>query len=402
MALGRRQPRGNLGAMEIDLKTRFLDRDHQVFLIHPGERKKFYEEVRAHEEIFLDIPGAALVIEDDEFYSLENIANLKLSRAIVKWHRSGAEKEKEPSRLVSDYHDQAKRFLTKRGATKGFARLAAEADALYRRAKVGDLIVVAGTSYFSNVLIGEIVRRYSSKSTARSRLYPGERIPARSIRWLSTNKKKLEFSEELIVLMQNMSAVTRLGNRDHKEEIYTAAYGQYVYADEAQLEIRIDKPKVDFKDLTDGNRFALYFASLHIAYTKNKVKEFLEIDNYDVAITKYYDPDFFLDVSIELSSPGVIYLGAKKALTVVAIGAFLALASASFSAEPDKITVVNSTQPQSECVWELEKELKNIFSHWDYGRWKKLCEQHAGATARTGLSPGVKTTPKGRDTVGKK
>lgn len=116
--------------------------DVKVFVVHPGEGKKYFDFFYRSNIVFLNIPGMDLCIND---FGNNELLRKKLRRTISIIDG----KEIFPIETYS-------------GEAKGISPLFGSFSALYARAKIGDLIIVPSRGYFEPFLIGEIIISFAT------------------------------------------------------------------------------------------------------------------------------------------------------------------------------------------------------------------------------------------------
>jgi|GEM_PF-3682332 len=379
-----------MSKVKIDISTHFLPDDHQVFVLHPGKRKKFYKEVLEQQAVFLDLPGFSLKknvdIKSDDFH-----AALEMSAAVAKWHRLGADPDKKPSRDLANYkNEKAKKSTLK-------SRLVSEFEGLYFTARVGDLIVCPGDGYNSHVLIGEITKPFSPDFTAYSRHYPGEKIPARQVRWLSIQQKKAFYSDRLISLMQNPAALIRIYDLVERKEIYDVAYKDYTIGNEGVGRILIKNSHIDLKEFSQGMEVVSYFSALYHAKDIGQLADFLALPPKE-AIEKFYNHTYFTDTSININSPGEIAQKAIKAALPSFIGIMLALAAMQVApTDAAAADFVNSASGvPSGCQIEIAERVKEAMNMMHMDMWQEICAKRRAATDAIGMDTPTEVTVDGK------
>jgi hypothetical protein len=277
----------------VDPAVRILPDDHKIFVLHPGERKRFYKDFHANEAVFLDFPGISFA-EAPEVGSQSLRNKLRMARRISNWRRRGAPEGDEPSRDPETYA-VANPTIT--------PRYVHEAYALYATAKAGDLIIVPGKGYDSTVFFGEFVNDFDANFTIETDRYPGEHLPARKVKWLPVTLAKGQFDQRLIKLMQNRQAIINITRELDCRAVYSRAYGNYVWKESSGNLIKVTKAIIDLNDLNKAVDLTNYFACQYIALCKGELDKFLTLQ-FNEAIDAYYDKEYFGGVNVEIHSPG--------------------------------------------------------------------------------------------------
>lgn len=184
--------------------------DVKIFVVHPGESKKYFDLFYRSCKVFLNIPGMDLHVND---FGNNDLLRKKLRRTI-----SIADGKEV---LSTDAYS---------GEAKGISPLYGSFSALYARAKIGDLIVVPSRGYFEPFLIGEIISDYNDEDVTI--IHSDEyKTPYRKVRWLRNDINKKNVSEALASQMINRKAVIEINEEHLIKEVLGLAYGKYTYKD---------------------------------------------------------------------------------------------------------------------------------------------------------------------------
>lgn len=367
----------------VDPAIRILPDDHRIFVLHPGEGKRFYGDFQATDSVFLDLPGIAFSAPPD--INDTNLRNkLRMARRISIWRRRGSVLDDKPSRNPDDYAVttvavEAPRFVH-------------EVHDLYAEAKAGDLIIVPGKGYGSTVFFGEVMNNFDPDFTVESHRYPGESIPARKVKWLPISLAKQQFNRRLIRLMQNRQAIIQVTRENDRREIYTHAYGDYVWKESSGNLIRVTKDDIDLNDLNKAVDLTNYFASQYLALKKGELQLFLDMEFHE-AIDAYYDKAYFGGVNVEIHSPGYFGRPMKKAAMAGYVSAMLALSGSGISAqEATDTNVLNSANAViSICDMELETDIRQTMEIYaNLHLWEdEVCPRREATKDSVGLKTDV-------------
>ncbi|MBZ9654658.1 hypothetical protein [Phyllobacterium lublinensis] len=367
----------------IDPEIRILPDDHKVFVLHPGDNKRFYKDFVDTKSVFLDLPGISFAEPpkmDDE--AIRNA--LRMARRISIWKRRGSVAKDKPSRDPNDYAvanpgSKAPKFVH-------------EVHELYSEARRGDLIVVPGKGYESTVYLGEFVNDFDPNFTVESLRYSGEKIAARKVAWLPVNMAKSQFNRRLIRLMQNRQAIIKISQQTDRREIYNFAYGDYIWKEASGNLIKVTKDEIDLNDLNKAVDLTNYFASQYLALKKGELEQFLTLEFHD-AIDKYYDKKYFGGVNVEIHSPGYFGRVMKHAIMASYVSAMLALSGAGITAqEALDVQVKNSANPVvSICDAELEKDIRETMEMYaNIHLWEEdICPKREATKETVGLKTEV-------------
>ncbi|MDW5315518.1 hypothetical protein [Rhizobium sp. PL01] len=367
----------------VDPEIRILPDDHKIFILHPGSSKRFYNDFQQTNSVFLDLPGISFD-KPPRADSPELRASLRMARRISTWRNSGSKDDDKPSRAVSDY--------AVKNASNAPPKLVHTVIDVYGEAKPGDLILVPGAGYNSTVYVGEFNGEFDPGFTVEPLRYPKEKVPARRVTWLPVALAKNQFNRRLIRLMQNRQAIIQVGAEEDRREIYSIAYGDYVWKESSGNLIRVTKDEIDLNDLNKAVDLTNYFASQYLALKKGELEQFLALE-FNEAIDRYYDKSYFGGVSVEVHSPGFFSRKMKDAMLAGYVSAMLALSGANVSAlEAIDTKVVNSANAQvSICDMELEKDIRETMEMYaNIHLWEKdICPRREATKETVGLKTDV-------------
>jgi hypothetical protein len=367
----------------VDPAIRILPDDHRVFILHPGSAKRFYNDFQQTNSVFLDLPGITFDAEPNaDSPKLRSL--LRMARRIAAWRNSGSKADSKPSRDVADYEVQ--------NPSNNPPKLVHTVIDLYSEARPGDLIVVPGKGYNSTVYIGEFKGEFDPGFQVESIRYATEKIPARKVTWLPAAQAKSQFSRRLVRLMQNRQAIIQVNLEADRREIYSVAYGDYVWKESSGNLLRVTKDEIDLNDLNKAVDLTNYFASQYLALKKGELEKFLKLE-FNEAIDEYYDKSYFGSVSVEVHSPGFFSRKMKDAMLAGYVSAMLALSGAGVSAqEATDVKVVNSANVEvSICDMELEADIRQTMEMYaNLHLWENdVCPRREATKDSVGLKTDV-------------
>ena len=374
--------------LQVDVATRILPAGHKVFIMHPGEGKKFYDTMFATSRVFLDAPGVTfggLISSEDR----DLLDRHLISRAVRRWHLTGRPEEAVPSRNPTDY---AHHTLTSKRRVQLQSIMA-----LYNEAQPGDLVVVTGPGYNSKVLIGEIQTPYNLDDTIFVEAYPNDPIPIRQVKWLSTNRPKGSFSTRMIEYMIYQKAIIRPRELPILFELYREVYKDFILPDYSEGRIEVTKEHIDLLKFSQSSQAIIYAAALYRAAELGAVEAAADLPVSE-AINQYYSDQQLIDTGISINSPGFIALKARELALPLYIGVLLALGAAGVTLDEARAAeLVNSESGQPvQCEIEMEERFRGTLNGMSYEAWRKWCIMAQSAANGIGLRAHPKVRPKPR------
>ena len=160
----------------IDIRTRVISQEERAFVLFPGEAHKFYVDFSNNSHVFLDFPGLDLSNVFDPDLDPDWTQRIAMSEKIRAWHRKGRPEDDLPARHLSAYDGYK--------LTPDRALYAGAIHQLYYKLKRGELLIVPGPGYWTDVLVGEIADEPGQFGVAEIEGYQHDQIPARKVRWL--------------------------------------------------------------------------------------------------------------------------------------------------------------------------------------------------------------------------
>jgi hypothetical protein len=224
----------------LDLNSKIIGPDAGAYVVFPGEDHAFYEAFQQQQAVFLDTPALELPPHPIDENSPDLLQRLMVSRSVRAWHlaqNGSASKKQAPSRILADYNGYkwTRPRLVYRTALIG----------LLGEAKKGDVVVVPGPGYWSDVLIGELIGGPTDQVGVQvPERYGKDLIPARRVKWLA-RRRKGALSSALIDRLQSPNPIFLL-DRSLRPEVYNLAYGTYSVAADFAAQFRVTENEFTF------------------------------------------------------------------------------------------------------------------------------------------------------------
>lgn len=367
--------------IEIDIRTRVIRSDEKFHILFPGEAHSLYRAMAEREAVFLDLPGFELA-GARSFAGLDRIKErIGYSDAVKAWLREGGDLSSVPDPSLDAYS-------ILRGSQRKLL-LAGAIQRLYYDLKPGDIVVVPGPGYHTDVMIGEIVG--SSATMLVPEIYGQVLVPARRVRWLARKQKRL-LSSDLIARLGTPNFLVQL-DKSLRSEILDIAFENYVIDGTYVSKFSTSEHSFNTLDEFQIQAFINFVAGALVAADGNDTKaNSLTLDEAVELLTAR--PDLAPSLAITINSPGWLTVFDEN-VRPIALGVFLAIALSAegAAADPAKIKVVNSLAPASDaCAVEVDAAVKDAFTLMNYDAWKKACYRAQQAKSRTGLDASARLT----------
>lgn len=355
--------------IKVDLRSKAIGPDHNVFLVRPGSNYKLYNTFLESSAIFADFLG----LELDEGVELKD-----QDRITAQLHRAKKLRalrhtaDGPPSRNLDDYAD----FKDDRSVSQLYGIL----RGFFEVAKAGDLVVIPPSSFSQNALIGELV---SGPTEMVTTLYKGERLYGRSVRWLRQVPRG-KLSPYLLDLISKPNAFVLVRN-DERPSIYREAYGSYIMPGEYRARFNVDDPEFT----TSDDLYIQAFFNLVVANSKRIREGNPVLGIRDAAFERVVGSDA-MELQSNINSPGYLNLIGKSLAPLVASALFVLAVTvgpgAVAAAEQGTILIGNSKDAGDACTVAVHKEVLDHLRLLGVAKWTDACQIAKQAADSTGLS----------------
>lgn len=305
-----------------DLATKFIEKGQVIWAVFPGRGRRFLDAFVVSRAIFLETPGIKLTaraLEDDDLLR----KHVAMSNAVASY-RAGAV-DKPPSRNPNAY--EAKRNASFNSAVGNVRNM-------FAKMKPGDLVIMGGKSLYRPVIAGEVTAPFDPTDVIESDFYDGEGLPFRRMKWFPVREERRYLSERLSHLLSNRHAVISLSKEEFADEIYTMAYGDFVFGEDSRYVFPGPRYRNIATSTVPGIDLISYFIAAFHACDIKELDKFAKLD-VRTAIDSYFEQDILRSFELDFASPGnyVVYsrraaLALTAALLVAATVGDMTLAKA--------------------------------------------------------------------------
>lgn len=364
----------------VDLRTRMLPPEHNVFMARPGQESRLYDDFIQGSMIGPELPGVNIVagkaISDQS--NLED--KLKKSAAIRSWATKGKSDEDYPLDRLSDYSDKAR--------TRGASQFISILNGFFQKAQKGDLVVIPPNAYSRNTVLGEFRDDPSDIRYLKVERYGNFALPVRRFRRLAEIPKR-ELPSALLDVIGKPLAFVEV-RKSIRPFLYGVAYDSYVLGSDYNAKFEVTSPNYN----TNDDFFLLAFLNFITANTRNVTIEGGKpiLGLHTAAFEEL--GEFAAELRTNVNSPGFLSVSSNF-ITPLVMAAMLALALqvGPDAAEAEKIIIGNSNAPADDpCTAEVEKSVWTQMKLYGLDNWPEACEMARRAAKDTGLkaSPRIK------------
>lgn len=279
-------------------KFRYIRDDVSIYLYYAGRGREFIEVSRDKGRIFLDLPGLILN---------ENALNDE-SGIVQALHRADATRRyvKNPTsfprpRAVSDYSRDFP--LIDGRVDRSFVADFSNIEIMFRKADIGDVIVMTPSSHYGTLLIGEIISNFDDDHTMTLIDESPFTTPYREVRWIPHDLTRRDFTVDVARRLQNRRTITRIDS-DFYPAIFRYVYKAYIWGNTSKFDIY--GPEYNSSDPTSNSEASFlikYAVAFYAAYVEERTDEFYRLSPEDAA-DAFFSEEIALQISQAFGSPG--------------------------------------------------------------------------------------------------
>lgn len=364
---------------ELDIATRIVGPDDDVYIIQPGRNYGLYEAFDRHEAVFLEFPG--LDIDLKTLPQRDELRRQLVKAISIRDWIENDRSDPEPPRDSSDYADVA--------YGRRLGRYAGAVEALFYKLAAGTIIVVPGRGFDDPVLFGQIVG--TAEQVSWRDVYGGERLPVRRVQW-TARRMRGALKPELRAKFGTPNPIMQL-DRDLRPLVLQAAFDQYAFA--GRYAARLKTTEEDFDTLDDYHiqTFVNYAAGVIAAYEKGVRDREL---SFEEAIEHLeHAPQYTPDLKLNINSIGYQRL-ISGTITPIVVGGLLTMATTTdaqgVQASTSVPKIVNSASPHdASCEIEVDERIRGAMRLMRLDEWQRVCKAARSAKRKTGLSTSMRT-----------
>lgn len=382
-------------AIVIDIRTRVFDDDDTAYRLFPGKGYRHFKAMKDYSVVFLDNPGIPLPDRngyEKDYATLEAIVRSEEKQPFINANDENlkAELHKIDEKDLNDL-----RWSPKRELNRGWL------NALYHKAKIGDLVVVPSPGIIKNddgewvrayTLVGEIVGNTErwERNGPDNLILGGYAV--RRVRWLA-QVSEAELDPSVVVGLRTQNALTAMRARSF-ERVLGAAYKNIVLGNEFLA--RFTTTDEEFTTF-ESYHFNAFVMAIVAACRKVESKDAPFDDRqsiYDIAAEVLGRDKLVPDQESSIHSPGYMTLRGSNLVPAV-MSALFALAVAAHAdpaldpfagAGPNQVVVVNSESGALDpCDVGIDRAVRDALNIMGYERWRQLCDAGVKANENDGL-----------------
>lgn len=369
----------------VDLRTKIIGTDTNVYLARAGKNGHLFQQVLATQAIGPDLPNLDLDLTNGLEGDVNLEAKVKRARALSSWLRApSTSRGEEPSSNLNDYIDATRR--------PGHAQIEGIVKNYFQDLKGGDVLVIPNPSYFDEAIIAEVLPldKFTKKIPGIKR-FEGYEFDGRRFGHF-TKVKMSALPRSVIELAKAPTGFAQIVNQAVKHRIFELGYTDYVLDDE--FASRIFTTKGDFTPF-DGNvlNALVTMVATNVERLQNGEANPHLVGLVQAAFLDVDDDD--LQVKININSPGHIAIFDRSIVplvTAVVLGVLVASGfDTSAIAQQLTVEVTNSKIEKALdlCSHEVQRLTESMLQFLPEADFQQTCELLRRTHETTGATSGV-------------
>jgi len=244
--------------MKVNLKSKVISDDFEVYSLFPGEGYKHRTDMLNRGYVFLDFPDLVIPSKPSEFESKNFLSAVVMSEQLAGWLSGPKDANNKPSSNLSDYAN------VRQGSKR--SRYINGLKALFFKARKGELVLLPDRGAYGELMIGEL----STDVGKIEYIQPSgmsQKFAARRVKWLSKISQH-KISAEFLRSIRTPNALTLVQN-SYRKQIFENAYDSYTIGSYVSARFIVSGHEYDVRDDFNFSRFTNYMAALYESYDTN-------------------------------------------------------------------------------------------------------------------------------------
>lgn len=300
------QGQAKLSTFKIDLKTKIISSDTDVYLARAGKQGHLFEQVLAERAIGPDLPNLDVDLSkglDDE---KNLVAKINRARRLSRWIQSPAESRGDPPpKSLGDYDNEKKR--------SGHAQIEGIVRTYFKDMKAGDVVVIPDPQLFGRAILAEVLPLEKvAKSIPGAKRYDGYTFQGRKFGHF-TQVRMMDLPRSVIELARAPTGLAKITDARVKNRIFEMCFTDFALDDVFSSQIITTKPEFHPFDAAVLNAFVRMIAQnvdlLQNAGEDAKLKSLVEA----AFVTDEGGPS----VKIDINSPGHLAIIDRSVIPLV-------------------------------------------------------------------------------------
>lgn len=278
---------------KIDLKTKIIGADTDVYLARAGKQGHLFDQVLATGAIGPDLPNLGLDLSKGFDNDSNLIAKINRARSLSRWiQRPVASRGDQPSKNLGDYDNEKKR--------SGHAQIEGIVKTYFKDMKAGDVLVIPNPVLFGEAILAEVLPLEThTQVIAGAKRYDGFSFEGRKFGHFKM-VRMMDLPRAVIELARAPTGLAKIADKRIKNRIFEMCFTDFSMDDVFSSQIITTKAEFRPLDAAVLNAFIRMVA---------QNVEILQNGGDDAQLISLVDAAFVADgdgpsVKININSPG--------------------------------------------------------------------------------------------------
>jgi len=225
-----------LANFKVDLKTKIISSDADVYLARAGKQGHLFEQVLAQKAIGPDLPNLALDLTNGLKKEKQLVAKINRARKLSRWiQASKSSRGDQPPTNLSDYDNEKKR--------SGHAQIEGVVRTYFQDMKAGDVLVIPNPALFGEAILAEVLPlEPHAQVIDGAKRYEGFQFQGRKFGHF-TKVRMMDLPRAVVEIARSPTALAKIGSVAVKKRIFEMCYTDYALDDIFSSQILTTKPE---------------------------------------------------------------------------------------------------------------------------------------------------------------
>lgn len=332
---------------KIDLKTKIISSDTNVYLARAGKQGHLFASVLAEKAIGPDLPDLDLDLTQGFDEEKNLVAKINRARRLSRWIQSPvASRGDKPPRNLGDYDNEKKR--------SGHAQIEGIARTYFKDMKAGDVLIIPDPQLFGQAILAEVLPLEKvAKSIPGAKRYDGYTFQGRKFGHF-TRVRMMDLPRSVIELARAPTGLAKIADPRVKNRIFEMCFTDFALDEVFSSQIITSKPEFRPFDANVLNAFVRMIA---------QNVELLQNEGEHAQLKSLVEAAFVTDgdgpsVKININSPGHLAIIDRSVIPLVTGAVLGILVAVGFDPQAiaQEAVQVNVTNSRVEAALDLCSE----------------------------------------------
>jgi hypothetical protein len=376
--------------MKFDIAAKLVSASQRAWVVHAGRSQQNYQDFSESNMVYLEAPYLELERET----LLDKNALRRAIRRAGAWQRfHETTGSSTPSQELWRYSDRPfkETYLTALHGSIG---------RLFRKAKVGDLVIVPGREHHEGLFrpvirIGEITTSFVSDDVHSGGRTSTQKVPFRRVKWLRVVARR-DLSLSLERRIGKPPAIREIKIEKETEELLKYAYSSYIFDGSSSSAVEARKyDGSDFVTLNKSSELIAFLVSAHAVFSQDGIGVDI-VNDMSKFTMEHFKEAHIENIEIEFASPGYWRIVGASATLAAFVGLGVAVLTSGLSIDvlAEGIVVENSVSANDGAAKALQESMSLMLKSMDKLELEKAVKTASDAKEIIGLQSSTQLVDK--------